>query len=239
MSWVNLSITRCSVAILAWASFGCATPAPTDLAEAQDLAATLRPAPPIATAQLYPLVPHSGTLDQSVNRGQPRAVSFTLEQTTAKHWRLDLAGVRVIHMHELDDGSIVVTREEEIAEGVAVDYDPPLTMLPPVVSMGELVKQKSRMTVTNLTTGSPRDEGWCEYELELLGTREMKTFMGNRDTYVVENRRDIGLKLAAVQLVMRTAYVPGRGFEAEWVYRTTRPMRLFEIKQTERLVRTR
>ena len=132
-----------------------------------------------------------------------------------------------------DTGEVLVSQEDELRDGVTVEYTPPLTVLSEKLIMHEPIERTSNMIVKNLHNGSVRDRGTCKYRVELLGKKEIQTPAGTFDAYIVQMDRHINLKLAEATVHSRTAYSPGWGWVGEEIRCVTKPMRLFEIQESE------
>ncbi len=190
---------------------------------------------PIASTQLYPLSRRAGSIDRTVGTRSPTTIRYRLDPTGKKQWRLTLETVRVVHLQQADDGSLLITEEEELAEDVSVTYTPPIVMLPVHLSMNQPINQETHMTVRKRKGGAIQDQGRCRYHTELLGSKAVVTPTGTFNAWIVRTRRNIELQMAQVAVTSDTAYVPGRGWVLERITRVTRPMNLFEVTQTEAL----
>jgi len=198
----------------------------------------LKPAPPVNAARLYPLVRHEGQVSIRVGNRPVQVHPYSLDNTGENdQWRFGLEGLRATHLQQTSDGAIQITREDEHSEGVWVAYDPPMVLLPARVAMDRPIEQRTHMTVYSLADNSLRDQGWCTYQVELLGRRTANTPMGLKEVYVLRTTRQIELQLADVQVASETTYLPDVGWLSERIDRITKPMRLFEVHQTESLQR--
>ena len=213
------------------AQMSCQAPGPIDFDKS-----TLSPAPPITAARLYPLARYEGQISIQSGNHPAQTHRYRLDNTAGNDkWRINLKDTRAIYLQQTAHGAIQVTREDEHNEGVWVTYDPPMVLLPARVAMDSPIEHRTRMAVHNRTNGSLRDQGWCTYQVELLGRKTANTPMGLKEVYVMRTTRQIDLKLAEVQVVSETTYLPGVGWLSERVDRITKPMRLFEVHQTESL----
>lgn len=215
--------------------FGCRTIDRAEPPAVVDIQGPLSGAEPITAAQLHPFVPHHGLIHRSVGHSPGKTVRYRLEPDRGDHWRWTLEGVRMVHLHHAEMAAVVILMERELSEAVAVTYDPPLVILPNVLTMDQPVEQESQVTVTGLKDGSPRDQGRCRHRVQLLGKRTITTPAGTFQAYVVQTRREMDLQLAQVSVVSETAYAPGRGWVAEQIVRVTKPMKLFAFRQIEQL----
>jgi len=220
-------------------TIGCAGIAPQDLSSGEGLGgSSLRPAEPLPAATLYPPIEITGLIERTPGHrppGGPRTLRYHEQATDPHQWQHHLDGVRTRTLTRTQDGAILITSETELAEAVVVTYTPPMVMLPAQVAMNQPIRSKTRMAVHRLSNGSLQDHGWCQYQVELLGTQKIITPTGTREAYIVRTQRQIDLKLAQVRVTSLAAYVPDQGWVAEKIERITKPLRLFEIKQTETL----
>lgn len=179
---------------------------------------------------------HQGQISIQGGNRPAQTHRYRLDNTEGNdNWHITLQGVRATTLQQTPNGAIQITREDEHNEGVWVTYDPPMVLLPARVAMDSPIEHRTRMTVHNRTNGSLRDQGWCTYQIELLGRKTTNTPMGLKEVYVMRTTRQIELQLADVQVVSETTYLPGVGWLSERINRITKPMRLFEVHQTESL----
>jgi len=212
--------------------FGCQSTIPTTN---QILLSPMLDTLPITAAQLYPMTPHSGVIGRRIGDHARQVLSYHLAHHEMDQWEWSLEGVRQIKLLQDPNGAIRIATETESAESVRVEYDPPLVMLPERLEMAHPIEQKSRMTVKNMSNGEVRDQGWCTIQIQLLGRSTVTTPSGIYRAVVVQTQRHIELQMALVQVTSITAYVPGVGQVSQQIHRVTRPLRLFEIEQTEEL----
>ena len=229
--------TRCLALILLaltafTTQFSCQAPQPIDSAPS-----ALKPAPPVNATSLYPLASHAGNISIQVGNQPAQTHHYRLDHANenGNNWRFTLEGIRDTYLQQTANGAIQTTREDEHNEGVWVTYDPPMILLPAKLAMNNPFEQRTHMVVHNLTDGSLREQGWCAYQIQLLGCKTVETLKGRREGFVLQTRRQIELQLAEVQVVSETIYVPGEGWLSEKINRVTKPMRLFEVRQTESL----
>lgn len=201
----------------------------------------LRATRPISASQLHPLAARDGRIQIVVDDQTPMAVGYRLEQVGDQpgKWRWVLDGIRTIYLTNNPDGAIAISREDELSEEVSVDYEPALVFLPARMAMGEPFKGVCQMTVRNLKTGSVRDRGSCNYQIELLGTRAAHTPARTSKAHVVQSQRRIELRLAQVQIKSETEFVAHRGWAAERIHRVTEVLGMFASTRTEKLTLAR
>jgi hypothetical protein len=225
----SICFVNCFLIILA----GCTTAVTAPIPDATGAAdRTLRAeAKPIDGATLNPLAARSGRIEYVEGKLKGKVVLVTLERE-GDGWKETTQGVHAMVMHE-DAGALVMTREEDVEENVAITYDPPFVLLPREVAMGKKVEGMTTMTVKNLKTGSKRDSGPCQYTVELLGTQTIETPGGTFEAYVFKTVRQIDLSLAKVTVTIHTAHVPYKGIVMTRVERHTKAVGIFSMNAVE------
>lgn len=213
---------------------GCATP-PKGHPPGPVSHSRLEPAQSTTAADLFPLLAGNRSIGRQIGNQGRHVLNSQLKSDAMSKWQWILEDVRVLHLLSTENGALLLTAEEEYQEAVHVTYDPPLIMLPAYLAMNQPITQRTEMTIVNRSDGSPRDHGWCTHRVELLGRWSITTSAGTFNTFVVQTQRDIELNLAQVQVTSVTSYAPGLGMIVDEIHRITRPMRLFDISQTETL----
>lgn len=214
---------------------GCQTPRATDTVASPVTHTALSHAPPVTRLQIFPIKTGQGQIGRRIGSQARQITDYRIEPLGTNQWRWTLQGVRVVQLRIADDGGIHLLSEEEIAEAVIVEYDPPLVLVPARLTMNRPLERKTYMKVKNRTDQSLRDEGWCTYKIELVGQWSVTTPTGTFNAFVLQTERQIDLRLAEVQVRAISSYAPGIGQVAEEIHRVTRPMRLFDVKQSEQL----
>lgn len=232
--WARAGVVGLSLS-LGWAS--CAGPPPRGdvTASGRQAVQPIRNVPPILASKLYPLKERSGRIEYHVDGAQPRQLPYQLESLGPSRWRWTLDSVRVAYLSQTDEGTIVIDREEELAKGVSVEYQPSLVLLPRRIGQDSVVHGSSQMVVRNLVDGSVRDRGLCSYTIQLLGARKVTSPFGSRDAYIIKTFREIRLSLATSSVLIEVGYVPYRGWIMEGIQESTRVLQLFEARSNERL----
>lgn len=202
-------------------------------------AATTGPAQAIHAGDLFVLRRLAGAYDITRNEATTSAVPFTLEPHAQGGWVLSVGELRRIYLSAQADGSVVVAREEDSRENVAVTYTPTLRMLPSRLTPHHVEEFDCQMVVRDLKDQSVRDKGDCRYSVEYLGEQRVQTPAGEFTAHMVRSTRQMNLNLASVRVTILSAYVPQRGNVLERVEETRRMLGLFSSKATEesRLVR--
>ncbi len=135
-------------------------------------------------------------------------------------WTSELSG-RSRTVYAREGQRLTVRSEDDLRSGVRVTYEPPLDLSPTWGSV-----RRSRMRVTNLVTGTPRDEGWCDYEVKVFAAADLAAaaapasaepapaatqpapLLSLSEGWVLEITRQLDLKLAQGQVLERTWYSP-------------------------------
>lgn len=156
----------------------------------------------------------------------------TLRPAAQGTWKDVTTSIHTMVLKE-DDGRLIMLSEEDIAENVAIVYDPPFALLPAQVAMGEKVTGTTTMTVNHLSTGKRRDSGPCRYVVELLGMQKVATPAGVFDAYLFRTTREIDLSLAKVNLTIHTAHVADVGIVMTRVEQKTKAIGIFSMSKSE------
>ncbi len=227
--------------VAAWCGvvIGCAARPVVDYVELAGPGVTLRPAEAVASKELLPLAAGAGEVRRVEGNGGAVAVRYTIKEVGDHQFEHRYEGLRASYLQINGSGDVVIRREEEFGEDAAVTYDPPLVMLPGELAPGSPVERSAEVLVSSLRDGSAREQGTCEYSVELLGIQDVVTEAGAFEAYVVKIRRHFDLRMADIEVTTFTAYAPGRGWVAEKIKQINKPLGLFGITKYEslRLVR--
>lgn len=209
-----------------------ATPPPTpSMATAID--GPIRPAAPaIDGLRLNPLKARDGQVTYIAGDRKGTTAITMLRRAAEGTWKDVTKDIHTMVIKE-DQGSLVMLSEEDIAENVAIVYDPPFVLLPAKVAMGEKVIGTTTMTVNHLSTGKRRDSGHCRYVVELVGMQKIATPAGEFDAYLFKTTREIDLSLAKVNLTIHTAHVPEVGIVMTRVEQKTKAIGIFSMSRSE------
>lgn len=89
------------------------------------------PAPPVPTVreveagELFPLVPGENTFEVVDGDGEGRQVVLELSSADGEgRWEVRFGDYNILHLLELRDGSVLLTRLDVLTEGETVLYDP-------------------------------------------------------------------------------------------------------------------
>lgn len=193
---------------------------------------------PIDGLRLNPLAARSGAVVYVEGERKGATATTTLAKSEGDTWQ-DMT--KDIHKMVIKDdaGALVMLSEEDVAENVAITYDPPFVLLPKKVVMGEKVTGQTTMTVNYLKTGKKRDSGPCHYVVELLGMQTIDTPAGSFDAYVFKTTREIDLSLAKVNITIHTAHVVDVGIVMTRVEQKTKAIGIFSMNKTEESRKTK
>lgn len=189
-------------------------------------------AKPIAGLKLNPLKARSGAVTYVEGDRKGKTAATTLAQGEGVTWKDVTQDIHTMVMKD-DGGKLVMLSEEDVAENVAITYEPPFVLLPEKVAMGEKVTGETLMTVNHLKTGSKRDSGPCRYVVELLGMQTIQTPAGTFEAYVFKTTREIDLSLANVTVTIHTAHVPEVGIVMTRVEQKTKAIGIFTMNKKE------
>ena len=151
-------------------------------------------------------------------------------------WVLEIEGLRRSHYAIDAEGNVVVTRDEDLTERVAVDYTPGVIVLPRAADAA--VDREVAMVVRHLHNGSERDRGVCRYSVLPMGNRDVATPAGGYAATLFRVRRSIDLRLADATVDAVTAWSSGLGIVAEHVERDVRPLGVFRSQSRYTLERS-
>jgi len=222
------------VLIAIWVS-GCASTQPVGQPPLGISTGSLRPAPPIALGDLYPITAQTSHVSRIVNQGTPMYSQYTVKPVSRFGWQIDLQTVRATRLAFDDEGALVIVRETDMPNAVIIDYDPSIVLLPANVAMGQVIQSKSQVTVRNLVDGKLRDAGWCHYRWELLGIQTIATPTGPVDAYIIRTDRTLELRWAQAKVTTLAAYQLGMGWIGESIDTITRPLRMFQTQEHEEI----
>jgi hypothetical protein len=163
---------------------------------------------------------------------EPAYTAHVSVEPEADHWRTTIETLYSSTFSQRDDGAIQTLRDEDAADSVAVDYDPPFVALPPRMIVGRPFEGFCRVRITDLDSGADRDAGTCTYRIELLGRRRVSTPAGRVDGYLVRTTRHLKLRLAEARVTTDAVYLPGRGIVREQTHQVTRVLGLFDMHNT-------
>lgn len=229
----------CALAIMGVLLFvgGCTRPAKIDRPSSQvlnDPAAT-QPATLVDATDIFEFSPHKGAYLISV-AGKPGVEApYRFEPDKNDAWRLVIEGKRTTYLKLDDDDQFVITREDDLEEGVAVKYEPPIVMLPEELDPASPFEGKCKMTVTNLKDGSAKAKGTCGYTVALVAMQNLITPAGEFPVYLVRTRREMKLTLATSTVVTTTAIAHGRGIVAEVNEQNTRALGFVNVRKVEEM----
>ena len=214
---------------LAW---GCAsTPLVVADASPSEVSHTGDPWPTVAPATLMPDRVVTGECEV-VKDGESRIAGFTLtpEETDGpgrRAWTMEIEGRHTVRWELRDDGALCLPWQISHGEGVRVEYDPELVLLPP---QGHGPTQTTAtMRVFDVETGDERTGGQCTYNVSPAGPEAFEQVLDHKIDLYGRSHMKMDLTLAHAEVIAETAYARGQGPVAEDVTRTVRPLNLLGI----------
>jgi len=199
--------------------------------------ALLKPAPPVTATELLDLRPQRAKATVILDDRPAMDIVVSFAQQPDGLWRLETRDIRRSYLQPQADGAIHIVREEQFADAVRVSYDPPLPMLPATLAAGKPFTGSSQIRATRLADGSPVDSGRCDYRIELLGVQAIRSLADTPDAFIVRTTRHIDLALADADVVLTSAFVPGRGVVAQRIVTATRMLGLIPVRHVEQMQR--
>lgn len=189
--------------------------------------------------KIFPEKNGSGAL--KVAAGEGKGSSYTFTRTFKdKHWVVDRKGHYIGYYHIDAKGQVVLDREDDLEEGVRVDYTPGIVVLPgKLTDKPPYPKGTVKMKVSYLKSGKERTQGSCSYTIDSIKKVNLKTPAGTFETYLVRSSRKLNLSLAKVHLVIVQGYSPDKGLVLEEVWQKMRAVGIFGSDSHSRIVRAK
>ncbi|MCX5658939.1 MAG: hypothetical protein NTW19_04365 [Planctomycetota bacterium] len=194
---------------------------------------TIAATQPVKGADLFPLRKAAGMYDITRDDKLTPGVPYKLEPDAANGWTLAIGDLRVVNLRLDPDGSVLVTREDELGDNLSVTYTPAIRMLPATLTPSQPQEFDCQLVVRSMKDQSVRDKGDCRYTVEYLGTQQVQTPAGEFTAAMVRTTRQMNLNLASVRVTMLTAYVPEKGVVVQRVEEVRRMLGLFSSKSSE------
>ena len=189
----------------------------------------LRPASPVTSSDLAR--PRDVSIVYKVTLGQDAGRDrLLIVQGDDQGWLATLTGWNRLRMSRTALGAVQTHFEEDLVSQVRVEYDPPVTVLPARLAVGQPFEGESSVRVFSLHDGSLRTRGTCRYRVELIGRQMITTPAGRFDAYIVRTRRHMKLSLADAIITWTDAYDPKRGQVA---HRLVKKVRLLGFLPTQ------
>lgn len=183
---------------------------------------------------LMPLEPRTADVRIETDDRTTRQTTFRLK-VAGDGWHQEVAGHRRAHLAREADGSIVTTRIEELTEGVAVEYDPPLATLPASLTPDRPYRGNCRLRVLALASGQVQDQGTCAYVVTLTGPRTVDTPQGPRTAWALVTSMQIHLALSRSEVRTETECVAHIGPVRESTRRVTLALGLLKLQKHQTL----
>lgn len=194
---------------------------------------------PVHARDILRLLPTSGTFMVTVNSGPSLRMSYKLVSQDGRLWIETLGQMRITYMQVSPGGGIEILEERALLEGVRVEYQPALPVLPARLEPGKPLQAVSQMTVLNLKDGQVREKGHVTYTVELVGRQWTWTPMGPVNCYILNMKRQVQLRMATSTVTVQGAYAPNQGLIGEREIRDTRVLGLIPVRREQQLRRVR
>lgn len=180
---------------------------------------------PIAGARLLPFEEHTSTVRVLEGPGEGGTLTQRMaEDEDGDRWLLTVDGRQRVHLELGEAGEVLVVREDDFEQNVAVHYEPALVLLPATLERDAVHEQTVEVTVRRLDRGTVRDRGSCDYRLEVGGVGPLNVEAGQLRGYALRQQRELDLNLAQASVAIETVYVPEMGRAAWRVDRHTRAL---------------
>lgn len=119
---------------------------------------------------------------------------------------------RIVTLVELDDGSLAMSREENRAERVIVEFIPPLVVYPARLEAGAPLEQSLRMVVHPINNPSRvQNQGEAKQTLRFEGRERIDTPLGTLETVKISGALEADLGGPQVRNESQEWLVPGMG----------------------------
>ncbi len=181
---------------------------------------------PIDANDLYPLEPRAGHFRFTAGDREGERLPFRLKKH-GEHWVWTYSEWSRHYLRRTDEGAIVVTKEEDLREGLQIIYDPPVPFLPARVTPDSEETGESSVVIRELDSGEVRNRGTCRYAVRPRGYKQVETPSGTSRALLVQAERTIKAGLLEMRVEIRFAFRPGTGQVAETVDRKARLLGIF------------
>jgi hypothetical protein len=196
------------------------------------------PFEPIPAAALMPSAPVTGSFTFTEGKQAGQTDPYSMEPT-ADGWVFSIEEQGRVYMHLEPDGSLAISREDDLLEQVRVEYEPAIIVLPAHVGRDELPSGQVQMTVWSLKTDQKQAEGLCDYQVTHIWASTLKSSTGALATYNIRQKRQIDLKIVQVELTLDSSFAAGMGYVAGADWRVERALGLWTRRIHNRAERSR
>jgi hypothetical protein len=202
---MSLSSTR---AILS--GIGLCTAGASIAATSAPLASTVQE---VEAGELFPLVPGENTFEVVDGDGKGRQVVLELSSADGEgRWEFRFGDYNILHLLELRDGSVLLTKLDVLTEGQTVLYEPPVVMLPNRIVPDRTWSASGRATVLNSETQEVVHQGKYQHRVVPISREQFATPAGAFDGFLVSIEQSVDLEdPAVIRLRLDLGFFPGKG----------------------------
>lgn len=174
---------------------------------------TPREAEAVQAEDLFPLNKRTHTF--RVTDGEKLDQRLPLSLRPAKdgeagEWVLEFSDLNTIYL-SVDEGNIMMERVDFPPDGQAVEYDPPLRMLPSEIRPHVKIEEESKARIYNLETGELERKGTVRHEVKFATRSSFVTDVGEYEGYMIPIEQQIDVPWASVRMELTGGFVPEVG----------------------------
>lgn len=125
-------------------------------------------------------------------------------------WVLEFSDLSTIYL-SVDAGRVMIKRLDLLPEGRAVEYDPPVRMLPAEIRPDVRIEEVSKAKIYDLETGELERKGTVRHEVQFASRSSFTTDVGVFEGYRIPIEQEINVPWASVRLELTGGYVPEVG----------------------------
>ncbi len=176
-------------------------------------------APPAPTVQeveagdLFPLVAGEHTFEVVDGDGEGREVVLELSSADGEgRWELRFGDYNILHLVELQDGSVRLTGLDVLTQGQNVLYEPPVVLFPDRIVPDQTWSASGRATVVDRETQEVVHNGEYQHRVLPITRERFATPSGDYEGFLVPIEQTVDLEAPAViRLWLDLGFFPGKG----------------------------
>ncbi len=182
---------------------------------------------PVTAKELVPAKDIQAKVAYTQGKDHGKSFAYSVKKTQ-DGWVRTIADHSVVYLKLHDDGSIVVTREDDLVEKVTVTYDPYVVVVPAKLAKTMKVAGEAKTQVVTISDGSPRGSGTTTYSITSAWQADVKCADGSVfDAHMIRDEREMKLDIATVKITIDSAFAKGQGLVAETVWKQQTALGLF------------
>lgn len=167
----------------------------------------------VRAEHLFPL--NERTLTFRVTDGEKLDQRLPLSLRQARdeepgEWVLEFSDLNTIYL-SVDEGHIMMERVDLPPDGQAVEYDPPVRMLPASIRPHVKIEEVSKARIYNLETGELERRGTVQHEVKFASRSSFATDVGEFEGYMIPIEQEINVPWASVRMELTGGFVPEVG----------------------------